>query len=378
MRDTQKTMVISETSFHISRFSMWLSLWVPPKRQPHPPSNVPRARYVPRVVPPPPRVAPPSPQAVPPSPQAVRAVPTCCPRLKAKSVKVKPTSCLSNMPLVGVDPDMELDVVSSNETLSAENKGCQFSKPSLTNSDMELDVVLSSQVAKKWEELSRTESSCREPDSEDEYEEMIRMTKHILQQHRGQVPDRRSHRRSRSPLPQGRSGRALGNDDGSEHTQVELRKLRYSQLSCRDTFKCGRSLKELVQDLLDENVSTSEPFLRLTVFETIDELTNKRLLRCIDNRRLYALKEYAMKRRNHHLMVSVRLFRHKTLMQVLRFIKNRKRKKHVTAKEKPFSNRTLMHVQRFIQNSDDTDGLQCRLRKSKNKANKKQKKYYYF
>ena len=59
-----------------------------------------------------------------------------------------------------------------------------------------------------------------------------------------------------------------------ELSKVEVRELRYSQLSCKETFQCGRSVSQLVQDLLELKVSLSAPFLRLTVFETRDEKTN--------------------------------------------------------------------------------------------------------
>ena len=90
--------------------------------------------------------------------------------------------------------------------------------------------------------------------------------------------------------------------------------------------------------VLDRKVSLSAPFLRLTVFETTDEMTNERILRCIDNRRLFALKEYAKKSGKDRVMVNVNLF----------------------------SQNTLKQVQRFIHNSDDTDGRDVRLRKNRN------------
>eukprot|EP00434_Breviolum_minutum_P033019 symbB.v1.2.029210.t1/scaffold3171.1/size96351/10 len=103
---------------------------------------------------------------------------------------------------------------------------------------------------------------------------------------------------------------------------VEVQELRYSQLSCKETFQCGRSVSQLVQDLLDRKVSLFAPFLRLTVFETTDEETNDPILRCIDNQRLFALKEYAKKSGKDRLMVNVNLFSQNTLTQVQRFIQN--------------------------------------------------------
>ena len=90
-----------------------------------------------------------------------------------------------------------------------------------------------------------------------------------------------------------------------------------------------------MQDLLDRKVSLFAPFLRLTVFETTDEKTNgtnEPILRCIDNSRLFALKEYAKKSGKDRLMVNVNLF----------------------------SQNTLTQVQRFTQNSYDTDGRDVR------------------
>ena len=173
----------------------------------------------------------------------------------------------------------------------------------------------------------------------------------VLQRHRGEAPVQRSGKRGRSPLPQEppypppkklrRSGKAFSKrskaryaklDDKRELSKVEVQELRYSQLSCKETFQCGRSVSQLVQDLLDRKVSLFAPFLRLTVFETTDEETNDPILRCIDNQRLFALKEYAKKSGKDRLMVNVNLF----------------------------SQNTLTQVQRFIQNSYDTDGRDVR------------------
>eukprot|EP00434_Breviolum_minutum_P030843 symbB.v1.2.027275.t1/scaffold2787.1/size70355/1 len=235
--------------------------------------------------------------------------------------------------------------------------------------------------AEKLKELASSEASCREVDDEDdglvrkaarpsmssdmesiteeedEHEELIKRSREVLQRHRGEAPVQRSGKRGRSPLPQEppypppkklrRSGKASSKrakaryaklDDKRELSKVEVRELRYSQLSCKETFQCGRSVSQLVQDLLDRKVSLSAPFLRLTVFETTDEKTNEPILRCIDNRRLFALKEYAKKSGKDRLMVNVNLF----------------------------SQNTLTQVQRFIQNSDNTDGRDVRLRRNRN------------
>ena len=83
----------------------------------------------------------------------------------------------------------------------------------------------------------------------------------------------------------------------------------------------------------------SAPFLRLTVFETMDS-NNDPILKCIDNRRLYALKECARRSGKDRLMVNVEFYCQHTLNQ----------------------------VQRFMHNSDNTDGWSVRLRGGKHVA----------
>ena len=141
----------------------------------------------------------------------------------------------------------------------------------------------------------------------------------------GKASWKRKHANARNAKP--------GDDDDM---QVEIGELRFSQLSCAKRFQCGRDVSQLVQDLMDGKVTLSESFLRLTVFETTDETTNKTILRCIDNRRLLALKEYAEKSGQDRMMVNVEFF----------------------------SQNTLKQCQRFIQNSDDTDGRGIHVRKS--------------
>ncbi len=186
-----------------------------------------------------------------------------------------------------------------------------------------------------------------------EREEQIRRTKEVLQRHRrqGAGKRRRCPRRPSWPPPKknrkGQSGKArkcakerdakLGEEQ--KKSKVDVEELRFSQSSCKETFQCGRSVPQLVQDLLDRKVSLSAPFLRLTVFDTTDEKTGEPILRCIDNRRLFALKEYAKKCGNdyHPVMVNVNLY--------------------------SISQDTLKQVRRFIQNSDSTDGRDVRMRK---------------
>ena len=264
------------------------------------------------------------------------------------------------------DSDMDLDLVSDKEALSVECKDGPIGQWANLLQKWE------DEKTEKLKELVSSETSCREVDNdeddeyesireeeEDDNEELIKRTREVLQRHRGLSPVHRSGKRGRSPLPQeprypppkkfrmGRSGKASSKrakaryaklDDKRELSKVEVRELRYSQLSCKETFQCGRSISQLVQDLLDRKVSLSASFLRLTVFETTDEKTHEPILRCIDNRRLFALKEYAKKSGKDRVMVNVNLFSHNTLTQ----------------------------VQRFIQNSDDTDGRDVRLRKNRN------------
>ena len=93
-----------------------------------------------------------------------------------------------------------------------------------------------------------------------------------------------------------------------------------------------------MKDLWNGDVSLSAPFLQLTVSETTDGKTREPILRCIDNRRLFALKEYA-KLSDDSVMVKVNLC----------------------------TNATLMEVQRFIQNSDNTEGRAVRVCKNRGK-----------
>ena len=134
----------------------------------------------------------------------------------------------------------------------------------------------------------------------------------------------------------GRSGKA-----SCKPNMVEVGKLRFSQLSCGKRFRCGRPVSQLVQKLIDGEVELSAPFLRLTVYEDTDS-HGYPIIKCIDNRRLLALKEYA-KKSGKEVMVNVEFF----------------------------SLNTVKKVQRIIQNSDDTDGREVRLRRGRSANNKK-------
>ena len=147
-------------------------------------------------------------------------------------------------------------------------------------------------------------------------EEVIRMTKQVLHKHgcSPKAPNGKSGRRScgkrggtsaqlctsRTRRAKKRQRHAMCSSSSSsipdgkrERCQVPVSSLRYSQLSCLETFQCGRAVTELVRDLWYGKVRVCAPFLRLTVFERPDEKTGQPVLRCIDNRRLFALKEYA-------------------------------------------------------------------------------------
>ena len=176
---------------------------------------------------------------------------------------------------------------------------------------------------------------------------------------RSRPPQNRRHRQQLGSSPPSRRSRngngkrcknramAMGRHakpDGKKVIRkLEVRKLRYSQLSCKETFQCGRSVRGLVEDLVSRRVDLSAPFLRLTVFETRDEETKETVYKCIDNRRLFALKSYANMIKQDSLMVHVDFYNENTILQ----------------------------VQRFQQNSDCTTGLEVQLRKNTGRSSKK-------
>ena len=199
-------------------------------------------------------------------------------------------------------------------------------------------------------------------------EELIKTTQKILQQHcsgafwqhhRGES-DLRSGKRPRSHQPKTSrtrrsrktaSRRAKSRDAklDDKRSFVNIEKLRYSQAGCSNVFQCGRTIRQLVQDLVSGKVKLSAPFLRLTVFETTDEMTRQRIFRCIDNRRLLALKTYAAYSGKAGMMVRVRLH----------------------------DKETVDDFQRFAQNTDQTSGWNVKVRRGRqgrNKDNKKAKK----
>ena len=270
-------------------------------------------------------------------PPKTRPKPTCRPDVgtdEAAGVRFPVHAKLANIPNIHLDVNLAANYAFRLDCEEEKTKKLQeLSAPEATCRDADVD---------EGEELSAPEASCRDADVdegeresediqeeseiehvkvEENVEEIIRETRRVLQQH---LEGHRSNRgRSYQEMPA-----------QSTYDQIDINDLRYSQLSCKDTFVCGRSVKQLVQDLLDRKVRLSAPFLRLTVFETEDERTNAIIYRCIDNRRLFALKEYARRSGKDRLMVNVELI----------------------------SLHTLMQVQRYIHNSDDTDGLDVRLR----------------
>lgn len=219
------------------------------------------------------------------------------------------------------------------------------------------------------EQSDEYESIEEEEVQEFDKEAVIRTTKQVLQRHRSHGPKGKFGRRSRVKRG-GDSAQAYRSrprrgkkrprhaicahgwpnsdcaytsipDGKREHCQVPVSRLRYSQLSCRETFQCGHAVSELVRDLWYGKVKVSAPFLRLTVFERPDEKTGEPTLRCIDNRRLLALKEYAELLGEEDLLVHVNLYNMTTCNDFFR----------------------------LIQNSDLTDGYCVRLRKKMNNKN---------
>ena len=168
------------------------------------------------------------------------------------------------------------------------------------------------------------------------HEKTIRNSKEILQRHgckRGgnslpalPAPIHRSGKRGRSPPPKKkmrRRGKAKARfaEDKRNISKSDVRGLRYSQSSIKEYFQCGRKISHLVDDLLQNKVSSSAPFLRLSVFETSHPKTGEPILKCIDNRRLWALKEYAAKS-GKEVKVNINFFSEETFMEVQRCMQN--------------------------------------------------------
>ena len=209
--------------------------------------------------------------------------------------------------------DEALPVVEQSKSLKDNDKAL----PVVEDKNM-LDNMEEETVKLKEFELSQSQTCPK----------LIKMTHDVLQRHRrpkSMVPVRRPDSdRFRSGARRRRRQRRSKYADNFVATKVQIGKLRYSQESCKQSFQCGISVWQLVQDLLDRKVSLSAHFLCLTVFETDerDPRTNENILRCIDNRRLFALKEYAKKSGKDRLMINVKVFNLTTLTEVCRFIQN--------------------------------------------------------
>ena len=232
-------------------------------------------------------------------------------------------------------PDEDWESFKEEEDLSEK-------KPADNSSDMESDLDFVpvenkehqwGKLMEKWEnekkrkmttELAR-ESDCREVHAKDECESLsdenqdnregngdedllthLKRTRDVLQRYR---------------LGKGSSGKHQGlqdyQDGKTEFYKVDVDTLRFSQRGCSEHFQCGRPVSLLVDQLLDGRVGLSAPFLLLTVFEERDEDTGDIVLKSADNRRLYALKEYA-KKSGKRVMANVTLFSKNTLEEVKR------------------------------------------------------------
>ena len=148
--------------------------------------------------------------------------------------------------------------------------------------------------------------------------------------------------RSGSHLPQEQAYPPSKKIRRHEASLVDARSLKFSQISCGEYFQDGRSVEQLVRDLMDGTVDLDAPFLRLNVFEDTTRRSKRPILKCSNNRRLFALKQFA-KRIKKPVMVRVDVFDMYTIAQ----------------------------VRQFMANSDDTDGDNVRMRFKTNKTKPK-------
>ena len=127
--------------------------------------------------------------------------------------------------------------------------------------------------------------------------------------------------RSGSHLPQEQAYPPSKKIRRHEASLVDARSLKFSQISCGEYFQDGRSVEQLVRDLMDGTVDLDAPFLRLNVFEDTTRRSKRPILKCSNNRRLFALKQYA-KRIKKPVMVRVDVFDMYTIAQVRQFMAN--------------------------------------------------------
>ena len=141
------------------------------------------------------------------------------------------------------------DMESDSDFVSVENKEHQWGK---------LMEEWENEKKRKMKELAWSERACREPEesesdeNEDDenfhgesHEDLIERTRDVLQRHGGE----------------GSSGhRTHATADGkTELLKVDVETLRYSQFTCAPYFQCGKSVSQLVNELLDGKVTTSAP-----------------------------------------------------------------------------------------------------------------------
>lgn len=200
-------------------------------------------------------------------------------------------------------PDEDSHTANQNVATSSWEK--DFSE-----ADFDMEIGLVSNVEDKmWEqELPRVGVEEHQPQPQYSHEQLIQTTQEVLKR---QLSILSEARRSQGEAKSRRGEKCLGKSSrksrkhAKANIRIDVRDLRYSQLTCRQRFHFGGLLEHLVQDLLRGRVTLSAPFLRLTVFETIDS-NNDPIIKCIDNRRLWALKEFA-RRSGQQVMVNVDL-----------------------------------------------------------------------
>ncbi len=226
-----------------------------------------------------------------------------------------------------LDDGEQLDLVSGKEALSATVEDDDHGTNLVDNG------LLDDGEPDEYEDIEIDPEA--EPQKED-HEELIKETRRVLklcrEQKQQQRPveepvdcrqrrrqTRRSRRRGKANARYAEAAEAYG----VVFTKVNIMDVRYSQLSCKSTFRCGKPIQHLIEDLCNWKVKLSAPFLTLTVFEDTDSTTGEPILKCADNRRLFALKEYAVSSGKDCLMVNAKVFSQKILNQVHRILNNK-------------------------------------------------------